>query len=218
MSYIRYKTFGNKEYACEVTSYWDKEMKRSRQKTLYLGQVVDKDAGEFKRLEKKVDVRDYELILDFGDAYSLYQMMKNSQAMSILKISHPKLVNEIFLLCMYKLCNPSTMKHFNIWYDGSYSNRLIDSKDMSSQQFSEYLKEIGKETHLRKFFSSYIASAEADIKTLLIDTTALPNQIHMPLTSWGRGSGGWVSSEQRNEFGKFLFRLHVHKCHSRSII
>ena len=71
MSYIRYKTFGNKEYAYEVTSYWDREKKRSRQKTIYLGQVIDKKKGDYRRLEKKVSAVDDELILDFGDAFCI---------------------------------------------------------------------------------------------------------------------------------------------------
>ena len=189
MSYIRYKTFGNKEYAYEVTSYWDKEIKRSRQKTIYLGQVIDKENGEYRRLEKKVSVVDDELILDFGDAFSIYQILKESDVLTILKMSHPNLVDEISLLCMHKLINPTAMKHLNIWYAGSYSKRLIKNCNLSSQRISEHLKEIGKEKYLRKFFSNYIANSNSDNKTLLIDTTALPNQIHMPLTSWGRSEG-----------------------------
>lgn len=190
MSYIRYKTFGNKEYAYEVTSYWDREKKRSRQKTIYLGQVIDKEKGDYRRLEKKVSAVDDELILDFGDAFCIYQMLNRSDVLSILKISHPNLVDEISLLCMHKLINPTAMVHLNIWYAGSYSNRLIKNASLTSQRISEYLKEIGKEKYLRKFFSNYIANSNPDKKTLLIDTTALPNQIHMPLTSWGRSEGG----------------------------
>lgn len=44
MSYIRYKQFGNKQYAYEVTAYWDKEAKKPRQRVKYLG-VVDEQVG-----------------------------------------------------------------------------------------------------------------------------------------------------------------------------
>jgi len=51
MSYIFYKTFGNKEYAYELSSYWDKEKKVPRQKTKYLGQVVNKKKENFSSLK-----------------------------------------------------------------------------------------------------------------------------------------------------------------------
>ena len=52
MSFIRYKKFGKQEYAYEVTSYWDLERKKPRQKQKYLGVVVDKEKGIFKMKRK----------------------------------------------------------------------------------------------------------------------------------------------------------------------
>ncbi|MDP2815782.1 MAG: hypothetical protein Q8O19_03790, partial [Rectinemataceae bacterium] len=67
MAFVRYRKSGKQEYAYEVTSYWDKEKKRCRQKVKYLGVVVDKKYGIFeKRLQKKYAVK---LFLDFGDSH-----------------------------------------------------------------------------------------------------------------------------------------------------
>ena len=46
MGFIRYKQFGNKEYAYEITAYWDPKLKKPRQKSKYLGVVIDKEKGE----------------------------------------------------------------------------------------------------------------------------------------------------------------------------
>jgi len=66
MSFIRYKKFGNKEYAYEVETCWDPEAKIPGQKTKYLGVVVDKEKKIFERPGQKPREK---LILDFGDGY-----------------------------------------------------------------------------------------------------------------------------------------------------
>ena len=77
MSFIRYKKFGNIEYAYEITAYWDSEKKKSRQHSKYLGIVVDKEAKIFKKKEKK-QLEDEKLILDFGDTFVLNEFMKKT--------------------------------------------------------------------------------------------------------------------------------------------
>ena len=76
MSFIRYKKFGNIEYAYEITAYWDSEKKKSRQHSKYLGIVVDKEAKIFKKKEKKQ--LEEKLILDFGDTFILNEFMKKT--------------------------------------------------------------------------------------------------------------------------------------------
>ena len=53
MSFIRFKKIGNKEYAYEVTSYYDKMKKKPAQKSKYLGQVVNRESNEFIRPGKE---------------------------------------------------------------------------------------------------------------------------------------------------------------------
>ena len=69
MATIRYKKRGNKFYVYEMHHYWDKELKKPRQKTKYLG-VFDTDDGDYSKpgrgssspkLEKE--------IIDCGDVW-----------------------------------------------------------------------------------------------------------------------------------------------------
>ena len=174
MSFIRYKKFGNKEYAYEVTSYWDPEKKKPRQKTKYLGVVVDKEKKIFK---KKSRERREKLILDFGDTYFLNQFINRVTFFENLK-------KEMFLaLIFYRLCYPSAMRYARMWYEGNIVRKLFDV-DISSQRISEFLEEIGDESIQREFFKEYIRQITPS-EGIVIDTTALPNQINIPTSAWG---------------------------------
>ncbi len=76
MSFIRYKKRGEQRYAYEVTAYWDKELKKSRQKAVYLGVVDDEDQIQKPSTEK--------LQLDFGDTFLLNEFIKQNDIYPIL--------------------------------------------------------------------------------------------------------------------------------------
>jgi transposase len=175
MSFIRYKKFGNKEYAYEVTSYWDPEKKKPRQKTKYLGVVVDKENKIFRKKRKE---RKEKLILDFGDVYFLNQFISRTKLFEMFEDKKEKLLTLIF----YRLCYPSAMRYARIWYEGSLAKVLFDA-DVSSQRISEFLEEIGDEGIQREFFAEYIKKISPE-EGLIIDTTA-SNQINIPHNVWG---------------------------------
>lgn len=67
--FIRYKKIGKSTYAYEVRAYWDPKTGKPRQKTRYLGKVLDE---EKKRVEKVLYTKHMEKrILDLGDVYFL---------------------------------------------------------------------------------------------------------------------------------------------------
>lgn len=80
MCAIHIKTIRGREYAYDVTSYWDKEQKKYRKKTVYVGKVIDKEKGIYeKRRDGLGDIEDHlrdSLILSFGDAYALSELLK----------------------------------------------------------------------------------------------------------------------------------------------
>jgi len=183
MSFIRYKKFGKKEYAYEVVSIWDKATKRPRHKTKYLGVVVDKKRGIYKpRGVKRLPER---LILDFGDTYLIYQFLKNVGLSQILERVFGRGASYLLALICYRLCNPGAMRYAEIWYGGNIAKLLFKGNDLSSQRISEFLKSIGEEGYQREFFKDYISGFIKARQGIIIDTTALPNQIHCPLTVWG---------------------------------
>lgn len=197
MSFIRYKKFGKKEYAYEVRSVWDTNIKRARQKTKYLGVVIDREKGIYKKREIKLPKE--KLILDFGDTYIIYQFLKNNKLLQIIKNVFKEKANYLLSLIFYRLCNSSAMKYTKIWYEGNIAKILFKDNDFSSQRISEFLGNIGDEERQREFFKAYVSPFVSSPKGIIIDTTALPNQIHLPFNVWG------YHNENIDKQIKFLF-------------
>ncbi len=175
MSFVRYKKFGNKEYAYEVTAYWDPVKKKPRQKSRYLGVVVNKEKGVYKR--KQVEQKTEKLILDFGDTYLLNEFMKHEDISNLLEKVFGDRTNYMLSLLCYRLCHASAMNYARIWYDGSISRFLFKKVNLSSQRISDFLRDIGDEQIQRDFFKHYLSSfAKAKKKEgVIIDSTVLPN-------------------------------------------
>lgn len=67
---IHIKNINGHDYAYEVKSVWDKETKKVKKKTKYLGTVTDKETKTYeRRYGNKVATEN--LILDYGDTYIL---------------------------------------------------------------------------------------------------------------------------------------------------
>ena len=101
MSYIRHKTRQGKKYAYEVTSYWDPEMKRSRQKTTYLGVVSE--TGSIIPVGQKKYVREF-MILDFGEGFCLHRFLEQIPLHQTLRATlSQKELNEIVPLIFFSI-------------------------------------------------------------------------------------------------------------------
>jgi transposase len=183
MTFVTYKKFGNKEYAYELTSYWDKKIKQPRHKTTYLGVVIDKEKGIYQKTMKE-RILNEELIVDFGDTFLLQKFMEVEGFIKILKDSFGKNANMLFNLISYKLCHPSAMRLVEIWQNGNAIKYLCKA-NVCSQRISDLMVEIGQEENLRLFFKNYLSFISHSSDGLLLDITAMPNQIHMPFSQWG---------------------------------
>jgi hypothetical protein len=190
MSFIEYKKIGNKEYAYETTSYWNKKLKQPRHKSKYLGVVVDKKQKIFKkplkeRLLKKIGKE--KPIVDFGDAFLLRTFLEQEGFLKLLKDTFgEKSAAKLFSLVAFKLCQPhSAMRLAETWQSGS-AIKYMCKVNLKSQRISELLTEIGIERNVRSFFEDYLFSfmkASSNKSALVLDVTALPNQINMPFLS-----------------------------------
>lgn len=183
MSFTVFKKIGNKTYAYETTSIWDKELKKVRKKTKYLGQVVDKEKKIFQK--KQLAKEQGRLTLDFGDAYVSSKFLEQNGFANLLRKSFPEKSNELLALISYKLCYNGAMMYAKTWLDGSYASIAFKKTDLSGQRISEYLKHFGNEVIQQRFFEEYLNTFTKTGSSLVLDTTSIPNQIHMPLTNWG---------------------------------
>ncbi len=194
MSFIRYQKYGDQEYAYEITAYWDPKKRTSRQKTKYLGVVIDKE----KKLFEKRAIKKYseKLILDFGDSYCIDQFLQRSGYHGLIKEVFGDYGEDILALLLYRLCYSGAMMYAKNWFNGNYARLLYKNVDLSSQRISESLRYLGSETLQRSFFDKYFKTFVKTDKSIIIDATSLPNQIHIPMTEWGR-SGEEIDKQIR---------------------
>jgi transposase len=196
MTFIAYKKIGNKEYAYELTSYWDKKSRQPRHKSKYLGAVIDK---EKKHFEKKWScAKPEKLILDFGDTYILQKVLESAGFVQLLKNAFPK-AGSLLPLVFFRLCYCSAMRFAETWLSGNYAKLIYPDASVSSQRISDLLTALGDERLQRTFFAEYIATLACSKKGIIIDTTSLPNQIHTPMTAWG------LSEEEINKQIRFMY-------------
>ena len=196
MVFIRFKKQGKKEYAYQVKEYWDSKIKRSRQKVKYLGVVINKEKKLFEK--KMVKISAEKLVLDFGDTYLLNKFLERNYFIKLLKNIFKEYIDSLLALISYRLCYGSAMYFAQTWFEGNYIRFIYKNANISSQRISDFLKLIGEEYYLREFFNVYLTEKARNIKGVILDTTSLPNQIHIPLTAWGR------SGEEIDKQIKFL--------------
>lgn len=187
MSFIRHKVINNKTYAYEVTSYWDKELKRSRSSSKYLG-PVDQTTNDVIKFIKKERGKE-KLILDFGDAFFLYKFISESDIYKSLKTSFFDKYPELIPLMIYRFCTNSAMYNCAEWMSGSVLKILYKGVKLSSQRVSDFLSFLGEESLQREFFNGYLKLMGGSNKSIIIDATSLPNQINIDFNAWGRADG-----------------------------
>jgi hypothetical protein len=183
MVYIRYQKFGKQEYAYEITAYWDKKTKKPKQKSHYLGVVVDKKKKIFERRAQKKDVE--RLILDYGDSFVIQKFLEQSGFTKLLQNVFGNETQTLQALITYRLCYGSAMMYAKPWLEGSYAQLQYPQADLSSQRISEFFKRFSDEGLQQTFFRAYIPTLSVGDSGIIIDGTSLPNQIHIPLTAWG---------------------------------
>ena len=177
-----------------MKSFWDKEQKKYRKKSIYLGRVKDEENCIIKK--KLTSQEDPSLILTYGDTYSIHTCVKQSLYSDIFKALMPKQNDTLMSLVCYKLLNASAMRHAQTWARGNYASLLYKNTGLSSQQISTFLKKLGKEKIWRDFFKSYIKKIAVGKTGIVIDSTGLPNEINFPLSAWGC-HGGETQRETR---------------------
>jgi hypothetical protein len=135
------------------------------------------------------------LILNFGDIWLYNEILKQSGLSSIIKDVinfNPDLFNT---LVAYKLIRKEgAYQYAENWYQRSYAKFLYPKANTSSQRISEFLVNIGEETILRSFFSSYISyilklNSNTSEIPILIDSTGLPNCIDIDITAINNHNG-----------------------------
>jgi len=186
---VKIKKIGGREYAYDMISYWDKDLKKYRKKSICLGVVTNKEAKEYRPKEvRKEQSAECEIIQNFGDCYSINHVVNACGFGSVLQVLPVNYDTLMSLIC-YKIIRSSAMQYAQSWSLGNYVSHLYSKSNLESQRISEFLKTLGQEKHWREFFKDYIASVTGEKTGIIIDSTGMPNEIDFPLSAWGNHGG-----------------------------
>ncbi|MCQ2071378.1 MAG: transposase [archaeon] len=207
---------GGGKYANAAKSY--REGGKVMKTYIHLGKVMDKEKGIFDHkdlglvrfdLDKgefvKADIADAprplteeKLILDFGDAYFLDWYVRRKGFMDCIEgLDMPEL-DTLRSLIVYYIVSGEAVGHALDWYTGSYSSILYPKANMDGRRISEYFEALGDESNYRAFFSRYIplVTEGSDRVNVIIDSTGLPNDVHMPISALSNHNGD-INNEVR---------------------
>lgn len=190
---IQIKTIKGHDYAYETHSYRDKETKKVRKTTKYLGVITDPETKAYERRYVKSETQKTEksekLSLSFGDAHLISETVKNSSLNSIFRDIMPSDYETLMSLICFKLCENSAFVNAKTWLEGNYASIIYSKTQIDSQRITDFLKKLGSESIARKFWGRYLPTVADKNTPVAIDSTGLPNEIDIPVTEWGHHGG-----------------------------
>ena len=143
MATIRYKKRGNKFYVYEIHQYWDKELKKPRQKTKYLG-VSNTDGGNYSKPGRGSSSLKLEKgIVDCGDSIAIVETAKSIGLDEIIKNSFDDL-DSIMNLLIFQIVEGSALQHCADWSSGNIASYLFKGAKTSSQDISRLISRLGE--------------------------------------------------------------------------
>jgi transposase len=188
MATLRYKQRGSRWYVYEVHQYWDKELKKPRQRSKYLG-VAEEDGGPYSKPGKKTATAIEKEILDCGDSYAINEVSKSIDLNNVIAESFDNL-DSIMALACFQINEGSALYNCEDWLEGNIAKKLFPKAKIKSQDISRLIKELGRQDLQTKFFKNYIAKFFPDRRGILIDSTALPSAINNSINAFGYANGG----------------------------
>ena len=217
------QTIGKYKYArYPGKSYRDgKQIKK--QKSIYIGRVIDEQNNVFYSKEKGVFTYDIEtqtygkadpkyiglleidgrkknkLILDFGDAYFVDTLLTNIGYDKVLENIGYQNLDTLKAMLMYYILSNCANNHALTWLEGSFASIIYPNADLHSQRISNFLEYLGNEEIRRRYFDSHIQWRNENVcndSAVLIDSTGLPNKIKINITQISNHNGK-ISNETR---------------------
>lgn len=212
MAYIHYDQKANGViYASVYESYRDKGKVKTR-RIENLGRVIDKDNGIFCQKgvmyqftveagrsplsdtfqTESIVPESEKLILDFGDSWFLEEYLSRQPFYPSIVNALPDEKDTLLALIFYRLLtNRSASCHAKIWYEGNYSYLAFPRANLTSQNISRVLRELGREEVQRHFFKEYMSCLYGNDAAagILVDSTGVPNATKMDITQISNHNG-----------------------------
>jgi len=193
---LQIKTIRGRKYVYDVKSFWDKEQKKYRKRTVYMGPCLNEETKEYA--PKKANAvkacgctehsgfksEQSKQIVRYGDAHLLWECFKKSKLFDALKKVLPPFSDSFLAMVFYKIIEGDASCHAASWLEGSFAKIIFPNADLASQRISELLGKLGSEHVQRAFFKRYITEIAVPSGEVVIDSTGLENEIDIPLTEY----------------------------------
>jgi transposase len=207
--FIHYYKKHGVEYATHCVSIRKTKDRNPTHDVVYLGKVIDKDKhifqsrkmgefiytidGGYEILKQSPLIAEKEkLLITFGDAWLLNEILKKSGYIDVLKLTMPDEFDTLLSLISYKLLDKGSPADYAInWWDKSYAHILYPSARMQGERLSEFGARLGDETTWRRFYVPHLdyISQFNNEHSILIDSTLLPNKVKFPYTKISNHNG-----------------------------
>lgn len=136
----RVKKINGHDYLYEITYYYDKETRRTRQKSRYLGKYVD---GKPVRVREKA--KNPERVYVYGELIPYLNAIRSLELHEILGTHLTEHEARISLtLAIIALTCPDAIYNPGAWFDGTALSRIYPGLKISSQTVSKLLKKLGE--------------------------------------------------------------------------
>ena len=150
---------------------------------VYLGRVIDKDRGIFQSRARGIFTYSIDngygdvlteandtshtherLILDFGDAHCLYEILKKQNLYDMIYNIVPEKGDTMMSVLGFKLLASVSNRYAEDWWEGSYARILFPNAKLRSQRLSEFYEQLGDEAVNRRFFQNYLRVPSSGMK------------------------------------------------------
>jgi hypothetical protein len=193
---LHVKTIGGHKYVYDVKSVRDKESKKVKKITTYMGPLLNAETKEYSPKKTSVVSAGRRQILHYGDTCLVWESLKQSEFFKIFNVILPDKQDTLNALICFKIIEGTASKNVQTWYEGNYASILFPQAQLDSQRISEIFTQLGDEKVQRKFFELYLTKIAEISGEIVIDSTGMPNEINIPLTECGNHGGG-VEQETR---------------------
>ena len=156
------------DYLYEITYYYDKATKRTRQHSRYLGKAVD---------GKPIKVREIagtpKMALSYGEFLPCFAAGEEYDLERRLgRYLSKEEVQAVLTLTYNRVLRALAMNHIASWYQGTIISAKYPDIPLSSQYLSNLLVKVGQEAIPFKFFQDLITDLSSQ-HTLLYDITSI---------------------------------------------
>lgn len=158
--------FNGRFYLYKISSFWDKEKKKSRKKTeCLLGRITEEG---LKVSKPRISEEKASQISVVESGMSEYIHSQNEDILEALTTRFPKQGKSLFLLAMFRLAYQSPLKNMSFYHENSFMKQVFPTVNLGKNNLTDLLKEVGTQ---RSSISECMKDLMVNPSYVLIDQT-----------------------------------------------